>query len=126
MHQEMIRFDGSKTLQGGLRIPEVDWLPISMGWFKLKMLYALGQPQGKFDQFLIGAVISSIFISFTDKKYRILLLTIASSLVLCVSAFILEDRLRIRLLTPASLGVMTVVGCGIGEINVFYGYVINT
>ena len=108
--------NGSTTLQGGLRIPEVDWLPISMGWFKLKMLYALGQPQGKFDQFLIGAVISSIFISFTDKKYRILLLTIASSLVLCVSAFILEDRLRIRLLTPASLGVMTVVGCGIGEI----------
>ena len=52
--------NGSKTLQGGLRIPEVDWLPISMGWFKLKMLYALGQPQGKFDQFLIGAVISSI------------------------------------------------------------------
>ena len=45
------QMQGATTLQGSLRVPEVDWLPISMGWFKLNMLYTLGQPYGKFDQF---------------------------------------------------------------------------
>ena len=113
------QMNGSTTLQGNLRIPEIDWLPISMGWFKLNMLYTLGQPYGKFDQFLIGAVVTAIFVTWFQHqqkatKSHIILLTLASSLVLCVSAFILEDRIQIRLLTSASLGIMAISGYGIG------------
>ena len=111
------KMNGSTTLQGNLRIPEVDWLPISMGWFKLNMLYALGQPYGKLDQFVIGAVVTVIVVTLFQKnetKPQIILLTLTSSLVLCVSAFVLEDRIQIRLLAPASLGIITVAGYGIG------------
>ncbi len=107
------QMNGSTTLQGGLRIPEVDWLPIHMGWFKLKMLYAQGQGHAKFDQLLIGAVVSSLFLYRQQKLLP--LLTIASCLVLCVSAFVLEDRIRVRLLTPASIGVLSVTGWGLGH-----------
>lgn len=95
------------TLQGGLRIPEVDWLPIAMGWDRLRGLPAMGMPEGKWDQLIFITVLGAIIVPL---RYGIRLLgVIIAALILIVSAFVLEDRLNTRLLTPASFAVLAML-----------------
>lgn len=95
------------TLQGGLRIPEVDWLPVAMGWDRLRGMPAMGMPEGKWDQLIGLCILSGIMVRGT---WGIRLLgSVCGSLILIVCAFILEDRLGTRLLVPASFSVLMIV-----------------
>ena len=101
------KFSSGGRLQGGLRVPEVDWLPIAMGWDRVRGMPAMGMPEGKWDQ-LIGLCILSGILSRGTWGGR-LFGSICASLVLVVSAFVLEDRLGTRLLVPASFGVLMIL-----------------
>jgi len=91
-------------LQGGLRIPEVDWLPIAMGWDRLRNMPLIGMPEGKWDQ-LIGLCVLGVI--FGKRKWYVRIPpAVISIVILVVTAFILEDRLGTRLLVPASFGVL--------------------
>jgi hypothetical protein len=97
-------FSSDGSLQGGLRIPEVDWLPVAMGWDRLRTMPAMGMPEGKWDQLIGLCLLGGIFVR---GQYGIRLLgIILAVLVLVVSAFVLEDRLGTRLLVPASFAVL--------------------
>ena len=100
-------FSSDGRLQGGLRIPEVDWLPIAMGWDRLRGMPAMGMPEGKWDQLVMLCVLAGVVCRGTW-GFRTLG-SICASLVLVVSAFVLEDRLGTRLLVPASFGVLVIL-----------------
>ena len=104
-----------REFQGGLRVPEIDWLPLASGWSKLSELHRMGMSEGKFEQLIFGLALLFPFTSF-QRKWRIFILSLCSVIVLCVSAFVLEDRIRIRLLAPASFGVVAVLGACAGNV----------
>lgn len=100
-------FSSDGSLQGGLRIPEVDWLPVAMGWDRLRGMPAMGMPEGKWDQLILLCVLAGAVVR--GKWGFRTLGSICASLVLVVSAFVLEDRLGTRLLAPASFGVLVIL-----------------
>ena len=94
-------------LQGGLRIPEVDWLPIAMGWDRLQNMSNIGMPEGKWDQLIVLCVVGTIV--GLRAWYVRFFPAIVAILILVVTAFILEDRLSTRLLFPAAFGVLVLL-----------------
>ena len=107
MYLSFPNIGGDGQLQGGLRIPELDWLPIAMGWDRLQRLPSMGMPEGKWDQLIMLCA----FGAFWVRRRRLLFVPIVvlSCLVLVVSAFILEQRLGTRLLAPASFAVLVMI-----------------
>ena len=103
------------TFQGGLRIPEIDWLPVASGWSKLIELHNMGMSEGKFEQLALALAAIFPFVKY-KKKWRIFLLGLCSVIILCVCAFVLEDRIRMRLLAPASFGLVVVLSASAGKI----------
>ena len=100
-------FSSDGQLQGGLRIPEVDWLPVAMGWDRLRGMPAMGMPEGKWDQLILLCILAGC-VCRGKWGFRTLG-SICASLVLVVSAFVLEDRLGTRLLVPAAFGVLVIL-----------------
>ena len=104
-----------RQFQGGLRIPEIDWLPLASGWSKLSELHRMGMSEGKFEQLVFALVLIFPFASY-KRKWRVFLLGVCSVLILSVSAFVLEDRIRTRLLAPASFGVVVLLSACAGNL----------
>ncbi|MAA79170.1 MAG: hypothetical protein CL916_07900, partial [Deltaproteobacteria bacterium] len=100
-------FSSDGKLQGGLRIPEVDWLPVAMGWDRLRGMPAMGMPEGKWDQLIILCVLAGIICR--RKSFFRTIGSVCASLILIVLAFVLEDRLGTRLLVPSSFGVLVIL-----------------
>ncbi|MEC7985954.1 MAG: hypothetical protein VX278_12380, partial [Myxococcota bacterium] len=102
---------GEGDLRGGLRIPEVDWLPLAAGWYRLSRMMYLGMPEGKFDQILM---VSFVVVILCRHRWKTRVpMVIVSGAILLVSTFILEEHLRTRLIAPAVFGSLLLLAVSI-------------
>jgi hypothetical protein len=92
--------------------PEVDWIPLKQGWYRLTELYVRGLPEGKFDQLIIA----SLLLQFVSLKglWRRLSIAIFAACVVMVTAFSLEGLARPRYIAPATYGTIVTLGVGLG------------